>query len=309
MNRISSASSYSAILANIQSAQQRQVEAGNQVSSGKIGTNLKDYASKAEVLTAMQTVDARLTTYTDQNKVIASKLQIQDLSLNKVADAADATRQAIANALANDNATTLMQDLQAQFSNAVGGLNAEYDGKYLFAGGQVSTPPVSATQLSDLTLAPGIIANQFHNDTYVAQAKLDDSTTVSTGMLADQLGTNMLTAFQSLEAFHQGANGPFSGQLTSAQRTFLEGQLATWTTVHTDLTTATALNGNNQARVDSVQKNIDSQQLNIKTILSDNTDVNLAEASTRLNLAQQSLQASAQAFRTLQDASLLNYLK
>ena len=309
MNRISSASSYSAILANIQSAQQRQVEAGNQVSSGKIGTNLKDYASKAEVLTAMQTVDARLTTYTDQNKVIASKLQIQDLSLNKVADAADATRQAIANALANDNATTLMQDLQAQFSNAVGGLNAEYDGKYLFAGGQVSTPPVSATQLSDLTLAPGIIANQFHNDTYVAQAKLDDSTTVNTGMLADQLGTNMLTAFQSLEAFHQGANGPFSGQLTAAQRTFLEGQLATWTTVHTDLTTATALNGNNQARVDSVQKNIDSQQLNIKTILSDNTDVNLAEASTRLNLAQQSLQASAQAFRTLQDSSLLNYLK
>jgi len=309
MNRISSASSYSAILANIQSAQQRQVEAGNQVSSGKIGTNLKDYASKAEVLTAMQTVDARLTTYTDQNKVIASKLQIQDLSLNKVADAADATRQAIANALANDNATTLMQDLQAQFSNAVGGLNAEYDGKYLFAGGQVSTPPVSATQLSDLTLAPGIIANQFHNDTYVAQAKLDDSTTVNTGMLADQLGTNMLTAFQSLEAFHQGANGPFSGQLTAAQRTFLEGQLATWTTVHSDLTTATALNGNNQARVDSVQKNIDSQQLNIKTILSDNTDVNLAEASTRLNLAQQSLQASAQAFRTLQDSSLLNYLK
>ena len=309
MNRISSASSYSAILANIQSAQQRQVEAGNQVSSGKIGTNLKDYASKAEVLTAMQTVDARLTTYTDQNKVIASKLQIQDLSLNKVADAADATRQAIANALANDNATTLMQDLQAQFSNAVGGLNAEYDGKYLFAGGQVSTPPVSATQLSDLTLAPGIIANQFHNDTYVAQAKLDDSTTVNTGMLADQLGTNMLTAFQSLEAFHQGANGPFSGQLTAAQRTFLEGQLATWTTVHTDLTTATALNGNSQARVDSVQKYIDSQQLNIKTILSDNIDVNLAEASTRLNLAQQSLQASAQAFRTLQDSSLLNYLK
>ncbi len=309
MNRISSASSYSAILANIQSAQQRQVEAGNQVSSGKIGTNLKDYASKAEVLTAMQTVDARLNTYTDQNKVIASKLQIQDLALNKVADAADATRQAIANALANDNATTLMQDLQAQFSNAVGGLNSEYDGKYLFAGGQVSTLPVSATQLSDLTLAPGIIANQFHNDTYVIQAKLDDSTTINTGMLADQLGTNMLTAFQSLEAFHQGANGPFSGQLTAAQRTFLEGQLATWRTVHTDLTTATALNGNNQARVDSVQKNIDSQQLNIKTILSDNTDVNLAEASTRLNLAQQSLQASAQAFRTLQDASLLNYLK
>lgn len=309
MNRISSAGSYSAILANIQGAQQRQVEAGNQVSSGKIGTNLKDYANKAEVLTAMQTVDARLTTYTDQNKVVANRLAMQDLALNRVADAADATRQAIANALANDNATTLMQDLAAQFGNAVGGLNAEYDGKYLFAGGQVNTKPVSATQLSDLTAPLATIAGQFHNDTYVAQAKLDDATTISTGVLADQLGTNMMTAFQSLEAFHQGASGPFSGALTAAQRTFLEGQLATWTSVHTSLTTATAQNGNNQARVDTVQKTIDNQQINIKSILSDTTDVNLAEASTRLNLAQQSMQAAAHAFRTLQDSSLLNYLK
>ena len=309
MNRISSAGSYSAILAHISNAQQRQVEAGNQVSSGKIGINLKDYASKAEVITAMQTVDARLTTYTDQNKVVANKLQMQDLALNRVADAADGTRQAIANALANDSATTLMQDLQAQFGNAVGGLNADYDGKYLFAGGQVNTKPVSATQLSDLTLPPAVIANQFHNDTYVAQAKLDDSTTISTGMLADQLGTNMMTAYQSLEAFHQGASGPFNGPLTAAQRTFLENQLATWTSVHTALTTATAQNGNNQARVDSVQKGIDAHQINIKSILSDSTDVNLAEASTRLNLAQQSMQAAAQAFRTLQDSSLLNYLK
>ena len=309
MNRISSAGSYSAILANISNAQQRQVEAGNQVSSGKIGINLKDYASKAEVITAMQTVDARLTTYTDQNKVVANKLQMQDLALNRVADAADGTRQAIANALANDSATTLMQDLQAQFGNAVGGLNADYDGKYLFAGGQVNTKPVSATQLSDLTLPPAVIANQFHNDTYVAQAKLDDSTTISTGMLADQLGTNMMTAYQSLEAFHQGASGPFNGPLTAAQRTFLENQLATWTSVHTALTTATAQNGNNQARVDSVQKGIDAHQINITSILSDSTDVNRAEASTRLNLAQQSMQAAAQAFRTLQDSSLLNYLK
>ncbi len=309
MNRISSPGSYSAILANIQGAQQRQVEAGNQVASGKIGINLKDYAAKAEVLTAMQTVDARQTAYTDQNKVVANRLQIQDLALNRVADAADATRQAIANALATDSAMTLIQDLQAQFGNAVGGLNAEYDGKYLFAGGQVNTLPVSATQLSDLTVPPALIANQFHNDTYVTQAKLDDSTTISTGMLADQLGTSMMTAYQSLEAFHQGANGPFSGTLTAAQRTFLEGQLATWTGVHTSLTTSAAQNGNNQARVDSVQKGIDAQQITVQGILSDTTDVNLAEASTRLNLAQQSMQAAAQAFRILQDSSLLNYLK
>ena len=44
MNRISTSSNYSAILASLQSAQQRQVEAGKQVSSQKLGDDLKDYA-------------------------------------------------------------------------------------------------------------------------------------------------------------------------------------------------------------------------------------------------------------------------
>ncbi|WP_204319442.1 hypothetical protein, partial [Klebsiella aerogenes] len=68
----------------------------------------------------------------------------------------DTVRQAIANALAADKGDSVMGDLGAQFNNAVSGLNSKFQGRYLFAGGQVNTQPVTATQMSDLTAAPSV---------------------------------------------------------------------------------------------------------------------------------------------------------
>ena len=53
VTRVSTAGNYSAILANLIAAENRQVDAENRVSSQKNGANLKDYANKAETLTAM----------------------------------------------------------------------------------------------------------------------------------------------------------------------------------------------------------------------------------------------------------------
>src|SRR3569833_49521 len=109
MERVSTAGNYSAILANLMAAENRQVDAENRVSSTKNGDSLKDFATQAEPLTAMKTVDARVTNYQSQNSLIASKLSTQDQALTSVADAATQVRQALANALATGNADTLMQ--------------------------------------------------------------------------------------------------------------------------------------------------------------------------------------------------------
>jgi len=309
MNRVSTSGNYSAILANIMAAQQRQMEAGNQVATQKKGSNLKDYARNAEMLTAMKAIDARLSGYADQNAIIADKMETQNIALNQVADGVDQARQTIADALASGRVDTLMQDLQAQFSNVVSGLNARYNGKYLFAGGQINTQPVSATTLSDLTNPLKTIPDFFHNDTYITEAKLDDSTTVQTGMLADHLGTNALTAFKSIEAFEQGPNGPFTGQMTAAQRTFLEGQLQNWTSIHGNLVDDAARNGMMQKRVDDVKTDLTSRQNSIKGMIGGVTDADMTEAATALSQAQIAVQAAAQVFRSLQSSSLLNVLQ
>ena len=312
IDRVSTAGNYSAILANLMSAESNQVDAENRVSSEKNGNSLKDFATQAETLTAMKAVDSRITNYQAQNSQIAAKLTNQDAALNSVADSATAVRQAIADALASGDADTLMtQVVQNQFQTAVSGLNSQYDGKYLFAGGQINTQPVTATQLSDLTAgSPPLppIANFFQNDNYQTQAKLDDSTTVTTGQLASNLGTPMMTAFQALQAFNAGPSGPLTGQLTAAQTTFLTAQMTNWAGIATNLTTATAQNGLVQKQVDDVASNLADQQTTLTTMIGHITDADMAKAATDLSNAQLSVQASAKVLQALQSDSLLTLL-
>jgi len=307
MERVSTAGNYSAILANLMAAENRQVDAENRVSSTKNGDSLKDFATQAETLTAMKTVDARVTNYQSQNSLIASKLSTQDQALTSVADAATQVRQALANALATGNADTLMQVVQGQFQTAVSSLNTQYDGKYLFAGSQITTKPVTATQLSDLTSGPPI-ASFFQNDNVLIKAKLDDTTTVTTGQLASNLATPMMQAFQALQAFDQGASGPLNGQLTAAQEAFITTQMQNWAGIGTNLTTQAAQNGLVQKQVDDVAANLVTQQNTLTSMIGHITDADMAKAATDLSNAQLSVQASARVLQALQNSSLLNLL-
>jgi len=308
MNRVSTGGNYSSVLTNIMAAQQGQMDAGDRVATQKNGTNLKDYARNAEILTSMRAVDSRLQGYSDQNARLVDKLTTQDFALNQIADSADSVRQTIADALASGRGDTLMQDLQGFFGNAVEGLNARYGGKYLFAGGQIDTQPVSAQIMADLTNGQPI-SSFFHNDTYTVDAKVDDSTTVKTGLLADSLGTDLLTQFQTIQAFQQSGSGPFNGILTDAQKTFLEGQLASWDTLHQNLVNNAARNGMVQTRVDNVQKDLTNRQTSIKGMIGGITDADMTKAASDLQQAQMAVQAAAQVFVTLKDTSLLNFIK
>jgi flagellar hook-associated protein 3 FlgL len=308
MNRVSTAANYATALANLMSAQGRQIEAGTQVSSQKKAVDLKGYARQAETLTAMRSLQTRTTGYIDQTSALGDKLRVQDTALNQIKDAVQSARQAIANALAADRGDTLMQELSGEFSNVTQGLNAKHDGQYLFSGGLVNTPPTTAAGLASLTAAP-TTASLFQNGSFVAQNRLDDSTTVQTGMLADQIGTATFNAFAAVQAFEQGGGGPFAGPLTAAQRTFLQGQLAAFDAAHDQLVQVAGTNGLAQNQVESAQEDLGHRADMLETMIGNVTDVDMAEAVSRLQQAQLSVQAAAQVFSTLQGASLLNYLR
>jgi flagellar hook-associated protein 3 FlgL len=194
-------------------------------------------------------------------------------------------------------------------SNAVEGMNARYGGKYLFAGGQVDTRPVTATTLGDLTVPPAIIASFFRNDNFQVKAKLDEATTVNTGLLADDIGASMLTALQTFQAFEEGAGGPFTGAMTAAQKTFLEGQLAAWDTIRSDVTLKAAHNGTNQKRLETVAQDLVTRQNSLAGMLADITDADMAEAAANLQQAQLAVQSAAYVFQSLQASSLINLLR
>lgn len=309
VNRVSTGGNYSAVLANLIAAQERQMDAGEKVASQKNGSDLKDYARNAEMLTAMRAIESRLTTFSEQNKLVSDKLITQDFGLNQVADAAQTARQAIAEAIASGRVDTLMQDMQGAFRNAAEGLNSRYGGKYLFAGGQVDTQPFSATSLSDLTIPATNVTDYFHNDSFVAQAKVDDSTIINTGFHADDIGVDMMEAFKTIQAFHEGASGPFTGELTVAQRTFLEGQLAAWDSVYAEQVNMVGRNGMLQSRVDSVKEDLITRTNSMKGMIGEIVDADMTQAVSNLQQAQISVQAAAQVFVALKESSLLNILR
>jgi flagellar hook-associated protein 3 FlgL len=308
VTRVTTPGNYATVLANLLAAQQRQTEAGNRVATQKNGQNLKEYASSSELLTAMRGVQTKLDVYAEQNKLLTDKLDTQNTSLVRVADAAQSVRQIFAEALASGRVDTLVEDIQSQLRNAVEGMNARYGGKYVFAGGQVDTRPVTVTALADLTAGPPI-SSFFKNDNFQVTAKLDEATSINTGILASDIGTSMMTAFQTFEQFNQGAGGPFTGQMTQTQRTFLENQLATWDTVRADITTIAAHNGTNQKRLETIAADLEGRQNSLAGMIGDITDADMAEASSALQQAQLSVQSAAYVFQTLQQSSLLNILK
>jgi flagellar hook-associated protein 3 FlgL len=305
MDRIATNTAYSSILTNLMQAEIAQTTAGNQISSTEKATDLEGYGTGAEALTAMQSTNTQVSGYLNNTQVIGAKLSVQDTGLNQVAGAATSSISAITNAIATGNGSTLMQQLQTSFDDATQGLNTQFNGEYVFAGGQVNTPPVSATSLTDLV--PGPISSLFHNDQRQISTQVDPNTSISTGFLADQVGTPLFTALQTIQQYVQ-TNGPFGATLTTAQQSFLTAQLGTLNTVQTNLNNVVAQNGLSQADVTNTQNSLTQQQTMLQGLIGTDTQANLAQASANLQQAQLSIQAAGQVFQALNASSLLNSL-
>lgn len=307
MERISTSSSYSALLNNLMSAQSQEAQINAQVSSGENATDLKGYASSAETLMAMQSVQSQVTGYLNTGQVLTAKLSSQNTALTQIGDSVTSATSAITNALAAGSGDTVMQALQSAFNSAVQGLNTTFNGQYLFAGGQVNTAPVSVTSLSALAAAPSV-SSVFQNDQMTQTAQVSQNTTLQTGFLASQLGTNLMTTFQAIANYNNGPNGPFSGTLTTAQTSFLQSQIANLNSEASAMNTAAGQNGLVQSELANAQSDLTSRQTTLQTLMGDITQTNMAQAASNLQQAQLAVEASAKVFTALQSSSLVALL-
>ncbi|PHY18398.1 flagellin [Caulobacter sp. BP25] len=307
MTRVSTVQNYNVMTSNLMRAQIRQSEVGNQVSSQKIATDLKGYSRNAEVLTAMRSTQTRLEGLIEQSKLINNRLEMQNTGLGQVADSTQSARQAVANALASGSATTLMQQLEANFGDVVQGLNTKSNGLYVFSGAKTDTATTSATGMSDLTLAP-TTASLFHNDQYIATNRVDEQTSAKTGVLGDAVGVQVFEAFKKIQAYVD-ANGPFTGKLTDAQVIFLNDAMGDFDKAYKGVIDIQGKNGVTQKRFEGAQTDLQNQADLLTSMVGEIVDVDMADAVTRLESAKLAVQASAQVFSSLQQSSLLNILK
>jgi flagellar hook-associated protein 3 FlgL len=309
--RISTTGSYATMTANLLRAQARQALVGEQIQTERYATDLKGYSKNAEVLTAMLSSKAKIDGLVSQTTLVNNRLDTQNNGITQVMDSAQGARTAIANAVAANSGANMMVQLEGFFGQAIQGLNTKSQDGYVFSGAQSNVPPTSATTMASLSAAPST-ASLFHNDQYMMSNRVDQSTSVDTGFLGDKLGTDLFDAFKQVQDFANANPGPpaaFSGALTTPELTFLTSMLKTFDDAHTGLISAGAQNGMIQQRFETAQDTLSKQSDTLKGMVGGITDVNLAEAATRLEAAKVAVQASAQVFTALQGSSLLNVLQ
>ncbi len=307
MTRISTAEIFSSALLGVQNAQQAQAEAGRQVSTLLKADDLKGYAGQGATLQASYTVSARTQSLLDGNSVLNERLGLQSDALSSLSAAAQGASSAVGSVVAVGDGSTLMQSLQGWFSQASQALNADYAGQPLFAGGTTGQPPLDTSQLSDLAGAPA--ASHLHDGDLVRSDRIDESTVVRTGLKASDVGGPLVAAFKAIVDYNQPPTGPLSGKLTDTQLSFLKSQLSVLSTAGQPVLDAQTSTGVLQAQVQKATDLLTSRKTAVDALISNRTQVDPAEAASRLQLAGAALQASAKVFSTLSADPLLSALQ
>lgn len=307
MTRVATYANFQSALLDLMSAQVRGQEAQNRVATQKVAQDLRGFGRASETLIALKSMQNRIDAFIETGETVKARLETQALALDRIGDAAQGARQAIAEALAAGRMEGLMLDLQAQFQAAQDALNAKHQGRYLFAGGRTDTAPVTVSTMAELAAAPSV-ASVFVNDDLRQVSRLDEGATLQTGFLADDLGSPLFQVFRALQEWHTGPNGPIDGQIDEATRQFLEQQLGALDAARETVIQAGARNGSMQNRVDSVLTAHEAQKTSLEALVGKRTDADMAEAITDLQLSQIAIQASAHVISSLRDVSLLNLL-
>jgi flagellar hook-associated protein 3 FlgL len=310
VDRVATAQQSAYFLAQINQAGAALDKTQQQIATRVVSTTYAGFGSQAQVLQATMSANARNDAYTTATNLAATQTDMQDTQLTSLSSLAAELKKSISDAVANNDPSTLMDQVSSIFDQAVSILNSkDANGDYIYSGGKTDTTPMSVSTLSQLASLPSV-SNAFANGDYKKTVQVADGQTITYGVTASDVATGLMQELQSIAQFDAGGSGNFSGSgnLTQAQNNFLTGQIATTNTVASDLNTTTAQNGYNFTALTNAQ----SQQSSLKTLysgfVSNIQDTNMAQAATQLSLNQTALQAALQVTAGLNQLSLLNYL-
>jgi flagellar hook-associated protein 3 FlgL len=310
IDRVATAAQTALFLTQIQAAGSALDKTQQQIASGKNSDTYAGFGDKTQVLTAMMSANARNDAYTNATKLAVTQTDLQDTQLTSLSSLSQALQKAVSDAVANNDATTLMTQAQSIFDQASAILNSkDANGDYIYSGGKTDVPPVTITSLAALQGLPAV-AGAFANGNLTKSVQVADGVTVDYGLSASDVATGLMQALKDIADFDATGAGNFNSanSLTSAQNTFLTNAISQVSGVSSNLNAATAANGYVYNRLTDAQDQQSSMTTLYKGFVSDIQDTNMAQAATQLSLNQTQLQAALQVTAGLHQLTLLNFL-
>jgi flagellar hook-associated protein 3 FlgL len=308
IDRISTNSQSQLMLSQIQQAELALDKTQTQVTSGKVSTTYAGIGDKTAMLEATRSAANRANAYQAATTLAVNQANLQDSQMSSLSDLANQLRQAITTAAGDNDGSTLMTTAQGIFDQVSQILNSkDANGNYLYGGDKNGQPPLTATSLSDL-ISMSSASDAFQNGTVANSVMVGDGQSVKVGMLASDIGTGLMQTLKDLADFNAGPNGNFGNGLTTAQSSFLSGEIVTATTAASQVNNAAAANGNIYGQLQDASANQKTMSTLFKGFVSNIEEVDMPTAITQLNQNQVALQAALQVTAQLNQVSLLNYI-
>src|SRR5579871_3978614 len=133
------------MLAQIQKAEAAVDLANRQVVSGKVSTTYSGYGDKTALMESARSAAARSDANVSAAQQASTRLDLQDTQLSQLSDLAAQVRQTLTSAAADQDATSLMSQMQGYYDQAVEILNSQDGNGYIYGGDNSQTPPVTVT--------------------------------------------------------------------------------------------------------------------------------------------------------------------
>ena len=298
------------LLSQITQANKNLDQTQAQVSSGKVSNDYAGIGDKTAALEAARAAQARADAYQSNTQLALTQTDLQDTQLTTLSGLASQLQTAIQTAAGNSDGTNLMDTAQTIFQQASAILNStDANGNYIYGGEKTDTAPFTATSM-DAMCQTGNVSDYFVNGSVVKSVQVGDGQTQKIGVLASNVGVQLMQAIKDLWTANGGVNGTaLSGQLTSTQaNTLTSDALPDATSAATTLNSATAANGNAYKSLNDAITTQGSLSTLYQGFVSDIEDVDMAKALTNLNADQVALEAALTVTAKLGQLSLLNYM-
>ncbi|MET4735197.1 flagellar hook-associated protein 3 FlgL [Thalassospira sp. MBR-102] len=302
--RVSTAAMQQNLLNQMRSVQSQLADATNQSSSGMRADSYSGVSDNSYVISTLSAEISESSAYADLAEQIQSRVEMYYSTLNDMVDLMSDMLADISGALSTGSTDVagINESATAALSTMASLLNTQYEDRYLFAGSATNTAPVSVdvADYPAMTTPSAADTSYYSGNSDIASAKVADGTTIEYGITADQepfeqaLRALNLTAYASSDPIDEAA-------LTEAM-TLIEDAVAGIADLQTQISLT-------QDELEAVVDMHTDFQLTAEGIVTDLSEVDLAEAMVNLETLSVQLEASYSVAGQIVDMSLFEYLR
>lgn len=309
--RISSSMTYTNFLTNYQKNANTMQDTMNQLSSGKTVTESSDNPLLVSKMISSKVSLAENETYADTISSAETWTQEQYSVLNNVSTSMNRIITLITAAASSTNGTDELaaqkEEINEDIQNIMDSLNTNYAGKYLFSGQNTTTKPFEVSTDSDgivsnisyegtddnltRTIANGVSVDLFADGSQFTSIKNSDGTTTS----LNEFVSNLMSALGDSDGnTNQTELG--STLLTQAQDFY-----DNFTSVQTNISAK-------ETRLEAAASRNSTEKLNLTTQLSDQQDVDYAEAYLQYENQMVAYKATLAVGTKIMQTTVLDYM-